>query len=201
MRSGLEWNDQEILTEYLSASDAVQYILDKPMVSAPDTAWYYNSGSSHLLSAIITRTTGKSAEDYAKIKLFGPLGIKRYDWAEDRQNINLGGLGLSLTPRDMAKFGYLYLNKGKWNGDQIIPEDWVSTSTSVHSDTYWNKQFGYHWWIPADDCFASQGAFGQNIYIYPDKNIVVVYTAGLPVDTADTTLLQLTSDYIIPAIN
>jgi len=201
MRSGLEWNDQIILTEYMNANNAVQYILDKPMVAAPNTEWDYNSGSSHLLSAIITRTTGKPAEEYAKNKLFTPLGISKYEWEEDKQNINRGGLGLSITPRDMAKFGYLYLNKGKWENVQIIPEDWVSTSTSVHSDTYWSGKFGYHWWIPNNDCFASQGAFGQNIYIYPNKNIVIVYTGGLPVETADSTLLQLNSDFIIPAIN
>jgi CubicO group peptidase (beta-lactamase class C family) len=201
MRSGLEWNDEQIIMEYINAENAVQYILDRPMVAAPNTEWHYNSGSSHLLSAIITRTTGKSAEVYALNKLFTPLGINKYEWAKDRQNINLGGFGLAITPRDMAKFGYLYLNKGKWKNEQIIPEDWISTSTSAHSDTYWGSKYGYHWWIKNDDCFASQGAFGQNIFIYPKKNIVIVYTAGLPVETADATLLQLTSDYIIPAIN
>jgi CubicO group peptidase (beta-lactamase class C family) len=200
MRSGLEWNDEEIITEYLNAENAVQYILDRGMVAAPNTEWHYNSGSSHLLSAIITRTTGKSAEEYALNKLFTPLGINKYAWAKDRQNINLGGLGLALTPRDMAKFGYLYLNKGKWKNDQIIPQDWVSTSTSAHSDTYWAGKYGYHWWIKNDDCYASQGAFGQNIYVYPKKNIVIVYTAGLPVEKADEILLQLTSDFIIPSI-
>ena len=200
MRSGLEWNDQNIIMDYFNAENSVKYILDRPMTTAPNTAWHYNSGSSHLLSAIITRKTGKSAADYAKIKLFAPLGIKNYEWSSDRQQINHGGLGLSLKPRDMAKFGYLYLNKGKWENTQIIPEDWVSTSTSIHSDTYWAGDYGYHWWIKNDDCFASHGAFGQNIYIYPEKNIVIVYTAGLPVETADSTLLQLTSDFIIPAI-
>ncbi|MBP8084100.1 MAG: serine hydrolase [Spirochaetes bacterium] len=200
MRSGLEWNDQEIISDYFNAENAVKYILDRPMTTAPDTAWHYNSGSSHLLSAIITGTTGKSAADYAEIKLFAPLGIKNYEWSSDRQHINHGGLGLSLKPRDMAKFGYLYLCKGKWNNEQIISEDWVSTSTSVHSDTYWAGNYGYHWWIKNDDCFASQGAYGQNIYVYPEKDIVIVYTAGLPVEKADETLLQLTSDYIIPAI-
>jgi CubicO group peptidase (beta-lactamase class C family) len=201
MRSGLEWNDEQIIMEYLNAENAVQYILDRPMVAAPNKEWHYNSGSSHLLSAIITKTTGKPTAVYARNNLFTPLGIRNYFWTMDKQNINLGGLGLALTPRDMAKFGYLYLNKGKWKNEQIIPEDWVSTSTSAHSDTYWGSKFGYHWWIKNDDCFASQGAFGQNIFIYPKKNIVIVYTAGLPVDKADAILLQLTSDYIIPAIN
>jgi CubicO group peptidase (beta-lactamase class C family) len=187
--------------DYLNADNAVQYILDRPMVAAPNTEWHYNSGSSHLLSAIITRTTGKPTEEYAKSKLFTPLGISKYAWDADKQKINRGGLGLALTPRDMAKFGYLYLNKGKWNNEQIIQEDWVTTSTSAHSDTYWAGKYGYHWWIKNDDCYASQGACGQNIFIYPKKNIAIVYTAGLPVDKADAILLQLTSDYIIPAIN
>jgi len=200
MRSGMEWNDREILMEYFMSENAVQYILDKRMVDEPDTKWHYNSGSSHLLSAIITRTTGKSAAEYARIKLFMPLGISRYEWNADRQDINRGGLGLAMTPRDMAKFGYLYLNKGKWNNDQIIPEEWVTVSTSVHSDTYWSGKYGYHWWIPDESCFASQGANGQNIYVYPEKNIVIVYTAGLPVETADATLLKLNNDFIIPAI-
>lgn len=201
MRSGLEWNDEQITMEYYYSENAVQYILDRPMVAAPNTEWHYNSGSSHLLSAIITGTTGKPAMLYARNKLFTPLGISRYEWSTDKQNINHGGLGLALTPRDMAKFGYLYLNKGKWENEQIIPEDWVTTSTSAHSDTYWGSRYGYHWWIPNNECFASQGACGQNIYVYPEKNIVIVYTGGLPVEKADSILHQLTSDYIIPAIN
>jgi len=200
MRSGLEWDDQQIFYEYLNASNAVQYILDKKMVSDPDTKWFYNSGSSHLLSAIITEATGKSAEEYAKVKLFSPLGITKFNWEADKQNINQGGVGLSIAPRDMAKFGYLFLSKGKWKDKQIISEDWVTTSTAVHSDTYWAGDYGYHWWVPNSDCFASQGACGQNIYVYPDKNIVIVYTAGLPVETADSTLIKLNTDFIIPAI-
>ncbi len=200
MRSGLEWNEEELMTKYWNAENTVQYILDKPMVTTPNTVWHYNSGSSHLLSAIITKATGKTAAVYARNKLFTPLGICNYAWEADKQKINHGGRGLFLTPRDMAKFGYLYLNKGKWKNEQIVPEDWVTTSTSIQTSTKWGEKYGYHWWIPSNDHFASMGAFGQNMYVYPKKNIVIVYAAGLPFETASATLYQLNNKYILPAI-
>ena len=123
MTSGLEWTerlDDSIPVSFLAmeqSRDWQQFILDQPMAQQPGTAFEYNSGNSHLLSAIINRLTG-SALDYAKAQLFGPLGITDLFWRQDPQRIPTGGAGLYLQPRDMAKIGYLYLRNGSWDGRQ-----------------------------------------------------------------------------------
>jgi CubicO group peptidase (beta-lactamase class C family) len=103
----------------------VQYILDRPMQSAPGDEFNYNSGNQHLLSAILTKLTGMSTLEYAKAKLFAPLGINDLDWWRDPQGITIGGFGLFLQPRDMAKIGYLYLRNGAWEGKQLLPPAWI----------------------------------------------------------------------------
>src|SRR5206468_7021281 len=116
MTSGLAWDEglgtPRPLTELTRNRDWVRFILDRPMANQPGEMFYYNSGNSHLLSAWVTRLTGKPAEDFARDRLFGPLGITDYVWPRDPMGQSLGGWGLKLTPRDMAKFGYLYLRHG-----------------------------------------------------------------------------------------
>jgi len=117
MISGLEWTEPlngrpDSLFEWERSPDWVKFILDRPMSSAPGDAFNYNSGNTHLLSAIITKLTGMSVLEYAKAKLFGPLGINDVSWQHDPQSIPNGGYGLYLQPRDMAKVGYLYLRDG-----------------------------------------------------------------------------------------
>ena len=130
MTSGLDW------TEGLTAPsnspiamarspDWQQFVLDQPMATPPGTRFYYNSGNSHLLSAILTKVTGRSALDYARERLFGPLGIDDVLWRADPQGVSVGGYGLYLQPRDMAKIGYLWLRGGLWEGKQILPAAWI----------------------------------------------------------------------------
>jgi len=119
MTSGLAWDEGlgehwRSLTELKRSRDWVRFILDRPMANQPGETFYYNSGNSHLLSALITRLTGKPAEDFARSRLFGPLGITNYSWPRDPLGQSYGGWGLSLKPRDMAKIGYLYLRRGSW---------------------------------------------------------------------------------------
>lgn len=156
---------------------------------------YYTAGT-HLLSAIITKTTGKSMLDYANQELFSILGMKEipdYDmksfsleavfgkeikgWTKDPQGITAGGFGLTLTPRDMARFGFLYLNHGKWDQKQVIPEKWILESLSMN-----NNHYGYLWWLKDENdlfSFSALGAGGNVICCIPEKDIVIAIASEI----------------------
>jgi CubicO group peptidase (beta-lactamase class C family) len=142
MTSGLEWTEplqdagpvSVIAMEF--SPDWVKFILDRPMSSAPGEVFDYNSGNPHLLSAILAKLTGMSALEYAKSKLFGPLGINQVYWREDPQGISIGGYGLYLQPRDMAKIGYLYLRNGVWEGKQLLPSAWIDKVSHATVDMH-----------------------------------------------------------------
>ena len=130
MTSGIDWKEPldgrpDSVIEMSRQRDRIKFILDRPMSSAPGEAFNYNSGGTHLLSGIITKLTGMSAADYAKAKLFGPLGITVSNWWRDPQGNSTGGYGLALLPRDMAKIGYLYLRNGQWEDKSLLPPGWI----------------------------------------------------------------------------
>jgi CubicO group peptidase (beta-lactamase class C family) len=197
MTSGLEWFDQIDYYIMAETSDWVQYVLDRPMQSIPGTEWNYNSGGSHLLSAILDQQTPNGTLDYAKVHIFNPLNITNYRWIEDTQGIPNGGTLLHLTPRDMAKFGFLYLYNGFWNNTQLIPSNWVAQSRSTIIEQSYDQGhgigYGYKWWI-YDWGYAARGSYEQNIVIIPDLNLVVVSTGNAEFD-----LTRLLADYIIPS--
>ncbi len=207
MTSGLPWDEwtypygdsRNDVTQLMLSSDPVQFVLDRPMVSTPGTVWVYNSGGSHLLSAIVNETTGTDTEAFAREYLFDPLGVSNLFWGRDPfQHVPWGFMGLSLTPLDMAKFGYLYLNNGTWDGQQIIPAEWVTESTNPHFSTGYSWQYGYQWWIkPGSNIFVARGYMGQNIIVAPDYNMVVVFTGSYLYGPEG---IQLFHDYIIPAV-
>ena len=199
MSSGLDWleADETYDRMYSSSRDWVKFILDLPMVSRPGRAFNYSSGCSHLLSAIIQKTTGMNTYDFACANLFGPLGIKDPVWERDPSGIPIGGWGLSLSPRDMAKLGYLYLHEGKWEGKQIVPASWVRNSTRPHIKADDNWQYGYQWWVdPSLTFFAALGRYGQSIFVVPGLDLVAVFTAHI--DSYDPEV-ELLKSYIIPA--
>jgi CubicO group peptidase (beta-lactamase class C family) len=201
LRTGLQWDDNT--DDFFDNPDPVKFILDKPMDTVPGTAWNYNSGAPHLLSAIISKVSGKSTLEFAKENLFDPLGIKVYDWEMDSRGIFIGGYGLSLKPKDLAKVGLLYLNKGKWNGKEIVSEDWVKACTDSITPTAWpeNGSMGYLWWVNYFGGYSTRGAYGQNMYVFPDKDLIIVFTSNLPVTTADRMLNIVVKDHILPVIN
>jgi CubicO group peptidase (beta-lactamase class C family) len=184
----------------------VGFMLDQPMVSRPGEKFNYCTGEAHLLSAILQKATGMSTRTYANQMLFSPIGIKpllEARWPSDPQGVTLGGYGLGLTPQEMAKFGYLFLNKGKWDGTMVLPSQWVKTSTTRHNQGDGKKDYGYLWWIdPQGKWYAALGRNGQHIFVYPTENMVVVFTAALPTgDDADLIPLQkLLDQYILPAV-
>jgi CubicO group peptidase (beta-lactamase class C family) len=126
MSSGLAWDWDEMV----STRDWVQYVLDQLMYIEPGVEFYYGSGNAHVLSAIIQETSGLSSDDFAQQYLFDPLGIAETNWQRAIDGIAKGGWGLKMTPRDMAKLGYLYLKQGKWDGRQIIPAGWIEATTT-----------------------------------------------------------------------
>ncbi|MFW9779230.1 MAG: serine hydrolase domain-containing protein [Candidatus Heimdallarchaeota archaeon] len=202
MRSGLSWDESDYndpnndYFQMYSSQNAVQYVLDKPMTSFPGTSWVYNTGNSHLLSAIIDKTTENGTKEFAQTRLFNPLGISPTGWSLDSQNVPFGGSNLKMKPREMAKFGYLFLQNGTWEGQQLVSQDWIAAATKQTDTTSF---YGYQWWIePARYSYSARGYKGQRIVIIPNYDLVIVFTANT---FADWDLYPILIDqYIIPAI-
>jgi CubicO group peptidase (beta-lactamase class C family) len=206
MTDGLHWVTKDIrytsstdtTPEMMRSNDWVQFTLDRRMEAEPGTRWNYNGGASHLLSAIVQETTGMTALEFAEEHLFGPLGISEVAWLGGNQGRNYGGSRLQMTPHDMAKFGYLYLNEGMWDGEQIVPTAWVNASTANHSPTP-QTYYGYQWWVmPWAGYYSAIGARGQYITVLPELDMVVVFTSDLVPEDQYIPLLLL-AFYVIPA--
>lgn len=187
MTSGLDWQEvfdktpQSAIDMELS-QNWVDFILNRPMAASPGERFNYNSGNPHLVSAILTQVTGMSTEDYARAKLFGPLGITDWKWRRDPQGILSGGFGLVLHPQDMAKLGYLYLHHGEWDGRQLLPADWTDRISRAAVDmklTFapaW-RYSNFFWADPGRDVYWASGFHCQLVLVYPALNIVAVTTA------------------------
>jgi CubicO group peptidase (beta-lactamase class C family) len=208
MTSGLNCNEnREPGKPFMEASQNwVQFMLDQPVVARPGTKFNYCTSAVQLLSAVLQNATGMSARQFANQNLFAPLGIQpalEARWPSDPQGVTIGGYGLTLTPGEMAKLGYLFLNQGQWDGKPVVPVDWVAASTTSHANRGDKKEYGYLWWIdPQGKWFAALGRGGQHIFVYPAKNLVVVFTAALPY-TNDADLIpleELLNQYILPAV-
>jgi CubicO group peptidase (beta-lactamase class C family) len=168
-------------------SPAVKQFLAHPVPHKPGTHFQYNTMGSYTLSAIVTKVTGQTALEYLKPRLFAPLGIENPEWATSREGNSLGGSGLKLCTEDIAKFGQLYLQKGKWNGKQLISEKWVEQATrkQVPNDQEshtqigidWRQGYGFQFWRCTHDAFRGDGAGGQLCVVIPDKDAVVAVTA------------------------
>ena len=210
MKAGLEWNEWRYAytdprNDYIKArfsADPIQYVLDLPMMEEPGVRWNYNGGTSDLLSALITEATGYDTLGFAQEFLFGPLGISDVTWLQDdRHGIYYAGYGLHLTPRDMAKFGYLYLHNGTWDGEQIVPADFVAEAVKTHSSVSASRGYGYQsWWTyPQSGVYYAAGLFGQRIYVVPDLDLVVVFTSSMSVTDPEFWMREVLFDYIMAA--
>ena len=188
MTSGLAWQEgvdgwPESFLAMERSRDWQQFVLDRPMAEAPGTVFYYDSGNSQLLSAILSKVTGKSALDYARETLFGPLGIEDVLWRGDPQGVSGGGAGLYLHPRDMAKLGYLYLRGGVWEGRQILPASWIEgvRQADVDMRESWARDLRYgsqFWVMPKQDAYLAVGYHRQLIVVMPKLDIVAVVTGA-----------------------
>jgi CubicO group peptidase (beta-lactamase class C family) len=204
MSSGMNYRllGEPRLTPMREAPDMVQFILDLPVVAEPGAVFGYNSGGSHLLSALLTLRTGQTAEAFAGQHLFGPLGISDFSWPADSQGITRGWGDLKLLSPDMAKIGYLFLKKGRWNGTQVVPRRWVEDATRKHIDAEGAAGYGYQWWLRDDPSrFEALGRAGQRITVLPSLDTIVVFTGGgfEPADVGAFLGKALRSDGPLPA--
>jgi CubicO group peptidase (beta-lactamase class C family) len=195
---------QNDLIQLFRVRDPVAYILSKPLVAEPGRDWYYSGGNTNLLGEVIRAATGQRMDAFAEQHLFAPLGITNYRWDHlNADTIHASG-NLELQPRDMAKFGVLYLNGGVWEGQRIVSQEWVDASTQVHAPLT-GGGYGYQWWLRSYDygsksapCFFAAGWGGQRIHVFPELDMVVVFTGGNYVD--EEPVGDIITRFILPAV-
>ncbi len=188
----------------------VSRFLALPIKHQPGSTFLYNSMATYMLSAIVQKVTGEKVIDYLRPRLFQPLGISGMDWETDPKGINTGGWGLRLKTEDIARFGQLFLQKGKWNGKQILPEGWVEEASTAkiiqHPDlsqskrdsSDWEQGYCYQMWRCRHNAFRGDGAFGQYCIVMPDEDAVIAITS----ETADMQgELNLIWNILLPAMH
>jgi CubicO group peptidase (beta-lactamase class C family) len=170
----------------LAAGPSVKGFLAQPVTHAPGTWFRYNTPGSYMLSAIVTKATGQRVLDFLTPRLFEPLGIENPEWGATAEGFNFGGYGLFVRTEDIAKFGQLYLQKGKWNGQQLLPEKWVEAATSkqVENDQAphaknpdWAQGYGFQFWRCRHNAFRGDGRDGQICLVMPEHDAVIAITA------------------------
>jgi CubicO group peptidase (beta-lactamase class C family) len=185
MNSGLEFDNEDFAVELFmkKQQNVNKYILAKPLFALPGEAYNYRDCDPQLLSGAIHKQTGLTLDSFADKYLFEPLMITDYYWEKNVDGDSWASEALYMRPRDMAKIGQLVLNKGNWNGKQLISEEWIAQSTSTQSDPNAGQPlntkvtFGYYWRIqPNGAAIEANGAGGQQILVIPEKNLVIVYT-------------------------
>lgn len=200
-------NDKEPV--YMLADDNwVSAFLRSNYAYEPGSRFMYNSPATYMLSAILQKVTGEKMLDYLTSRLFVPLGVSGIDWEVDPAGINVGGWGLRLKTEDMAKFGQLFLQKGIWNGKQILPKSWVEAASAAQiyqpagasedllKNSDWYQGYGYQMWRSKHNSYRADGAFGQNIIVLPKENAVII-TTGESTDLQG--MLNLVWEKLLPA--
>jgi CubicO group peptidase (beta-lactamase class C family) len=190
MSSGLAWNEPNA---YNSANDELglywrsqaRYLFDRPMAEPAGTRFNYNGGGTAILAQILASRTGMPLQDYARIHLFEPLGITDWEWMNDVRGRPLAFSGLRMRPADLARIGRMMLQRGQWQGRQIVPAAWLNDATNPHVATGDGLQYGYQWWLGSTAgaghvyrWSAGFGNGGQRLYMVPELDLVVVITAG-----------------------
>jgi len=218
MTSGIAWDDETYsyydsrndMYQLFTSSDPIKYILQKPLIETPGIFYAYRNCNTNLLGAIIHKASLERLDIFSDNYLFSKLGISDFEWQMISDDVVFCSGDLRLRPRDMAKFGYLFLNGGMWNGERIISQNWIDISTHKHIDldNYWADLdgYGYQWWLwdkigtTHFTAYAASGWGGQWITIWPAANAVIVLTGG-NYYTADAMSIQsILANYIIPAI-
>jgi len=196
MSSGLDWDDestsyydpQNDMYQLFISSDPIRYILSKDLHFTPGTRFEYQNCNTNVLGEIIHKASNLRFDEFAETYLFGALGTTEYEWQMIKNNVVFVSGELKLRPRDMAKFGYLFLKNGIWNGKNIISGDWIEESTEERFAFYnnrWEDGYGYQWWLKTFvvnnhqiESFFAQGWGGQIIFVFPEFDMVVVFTGG-----------------------
>src|SRR5579864_8859487 len=181
----------------------VKAFLAHPVPFKPGTHFLYNTSATYMLSAIVQKVSGQTVLDYLKPRLFEPLGIEHPTWEMSPQGISAGGYGLSIRTEDIARFGQLYLQKGKWNGKQLVPEAWIEaatarqTSNGSNPKSDWDQGYGYQFWSCRYGAYRGDGAFGQYCVVLPAQDAVIAITSGVRDMQA---VLNLVWDQLLPAM-
>ena len=216
MTSGFEWNEWEYslsdtrndLIQLFIVNDPMAYILAKPVVHQPGTYWYYSGGDVNLLGETIRKATGMRMDDFAAQYLFSPLGITEYEWDFINPDVVHASGNLKLRPRDMAKFGYLILNDGVWQGERILSQAWVDKTKRAYISSPvpdHGERYGYQWWLTTFpygsgtvEALHRSGWGGQAIYLFPSLDMVVVFAGGNYVGEMPNN--EIITRHILPAV-
>ncbi|HEY1170282.1 MAG TPA: serine hydrolase [Verrucomicrobiae bacterium] len=203
-------NEKEPTGVTVASENWVKTFLAQPITNKPGTVFLYNSAATYMCSAIVQKLTGQKIVDYLQPRLFAPLGITKATWEECPRGINTGGWGLSVQTETLAKFGQLFLQKGKWNGRQIIPAAWVEEATSRHilqtppakparpnDKNDWLQGYGYQFWRSQNGAYRGDGAFGQYTIVMPEQDAVIVMTGESPNMQGE---LDLVWEHLLPSI-
>ena len=216
MTCGHAWQELGQFSEFnnfVRAENQLIYILEKSIVNTPGTLFNYSDGAAHLVSIILSMATGMSAGGFANEYLFIPMGLGNRNWSRDKQGHTYGGVGLRVGIHDMIQFGWLYLNDGYCNGNQILSKSWIETSTqgklSTNNVLPYLENYGYFWWLGHEqghDFICAMGYGGQFIFVVHDLNLVVCTRCSFRFESKNvagqnwTTLLNLIINQILPAV-
>jgi CubicO group peptidase (beta-lactamase class C family) len=206
MQSGLERTSGANYGRWVTSPNWVRHAITRPMVADPGATRIYSTGNSHLLSAILSQAAGQSTLAFGRRHLADPLGIRLPPWLADPQGIYFGGNEMRLSPRAMLRFGELYRNRGRYNGQQIVPEEWVRQSLEPRAASRWTGDgYGYGWFLSSvrgHDMFYAWGYGGQFIFVIPALELTVVTTSDPDVqrERAHTSAIRrLLAEWIVPA--
>jgi CubicO group peptidase (beta-lactamase class C family) len=185
MRSGLESTSNRNYGAWVQSRNWVRYALSRPLLAEPGKHMQYSTGNSHVLSAILTKATGKSTWQFAQEVLAKPLGFSLAQWPRDPQGVYFGGNDMLMTPRQMMAFGELYLNRGRVKELQLVPASWIASSFIPRGRSGFSEQlYGYSWWIreiAGEQAYYAWGYGGQFIFLVPDLELVIVSTSSTAV--------------------
>ena len=209
MRSGLPWDEtsfpfsspeNDVFQVNYNSSGGVQFVLDRPMQYEPGAVFLYNSGATHVLSGIIQEVTGMTTAAFAEQYLFNPLGIDPYYWPSDTKGVTFGAWDLQLRPLDAVKLGYLFLNNGTWDGEQIVSSSWVNESVQTVSTLSQTHGYGFQWHTaPHLNSYYAAGLYGQYIFVCPELDIVAGFTSGYSLSDIDYNP-HMFAEYILDAV-
>lgn len=202
MSSGIQWTEDNTEYQIEKKKNWVDAILNLPFPTTPGTKFLYSTALTHLMSAILTKATGMSTAEFAKKNLFDKIGIAPEHWGKDPQGINSGGYNFYVTPREMAKFGRLYMHGGNWKGTQVVSQSWVNQALSKQINARPGFDYGFNWWEQTYNGYAVKYAWGyggQFIYLVPALDMVVVMTTNTTTQDPDFEGASLMKLFILPA--
>ncbi len=212
MKMGTEWNEDLPYTDLQNseiamdmAEDRYRFVLDRPMVTKPGDWWNYNGGATAIIGHLIAKGTGMPVDDYARQKLFEPLGIGNFEWVKGRDGVPLVASGLRLNIHDLAKIGRLILDNGVWQGNQVVPADWLTVSFTPHANLHSGLRYGLFWWLSPDgsppNWVAGFGNGGQRLTVSPSGQLIVVVFAGnYNKPDAWEIPVRVITEFVVPAL-